>query len=585
MTEAFWWYLLAGFLVGFTLSTIWEWLHFRRKRMRIENRRIAELEAMLRSYTIAEESQPVAAGPRDSWVAPSFDDPGAYLDIEDAAAVSANPPADRPPVSYPGAAKAQVIGERGTVMPAPPPVSPEETERSGTAAATIATAGAVASAITANREESPASPEAVASPPQTNAPRSGAFPTAAAQVTSAPANTRHAIPKGMASHDTLTEPSSAAFPSAAAQPAQSPAPLALATIPPAEAGRSAPAPSSTTPVDPSDEEDRITAAALAAGAIAAGVAAQQATAHAEEEAGEEAATAEHSDDHATPKPQTGGFSQSENTVGQPDQIIGASPEPTTAVPADPLPETFPASSDREVDRHPGRVAAATTAAVIAKDRLGKHQASDADQPFANGYHSETAPDSDAAQTEPITPAKIDALVASIHELIDAVNQDRAENAVEITTLAAVAGQLQESAPISLAAAPRSTVSDLTPEAAPSPDGEPTNRLEEALVLLVRSISRFFRQLRVILSGEGAQMPRLQQRVAGADLLRIDGMKQQAVDRLRIAGITSPAELARLSEAELRMLLISPGDESSSPDYSAWLAQAAELAASEKSVAR
>ena len=29
MTESVWWYVLAGFLIGFILSTLWEWLFFR----------------------------------------------------------------------------------------------------------------------------------------------------------------------------------------------------------------------------------------------------------------------------------------------------------------------------------------------------------------------------------------------------------------------------------------------------------------------------------------------------------------------------------------------------------------------------
>ena len=52
-----------------------------------------------------------------------------------------------------------------------------------------------------------------------------------------------------------------------------------------------------------------------------------------------------------------------------------------------------------------------------------------------------------------------------------------------------------------------------------------------------------------------------------------------LERLRVAGIKSPADLARLSEAELRMLLISPGGEPA-PDYNAWLVRAAEIATNE-----
>jgi hypothetical protein len=53
MSEAFWWYVLAGFLLGFGVSTLWEWVYFRRRRMTIRDRRIAELEATVRAYSAA----------------------------------------------------------------------------------------------------------------------------------------------------------------------------------------------------------------------------------------------------------------------------------------------------------------------------------------------------------------------------------------------------------------------------------------------------------------------------------------------------------------------------------------------------
>ena len=115
------------------------------------------------------------------------------------------------------------------------------------------------------------------------------------------------------------------------------------------------------------------------------------------------------------------------------------------------------------------------------------------------------------------------------------------------------------------------------------DAEPSSRVEEALVLLIRSVGRFIRQVRSIFSGEGGQAPQLQRAIPGDTLLSIDGMTQQHIDRLGVAGITSPADLARLSEAELRMLLLTPGGEPA-PDYSAWLMQAGEIAGSGKRAA-
>lgn len=46
------WYVLAGFILGFIVSTLWEWLHFRRERIKLRDQRIAELEA-----TIEQERQ------------------------------------------------------------------------------------------------------------------------------------------------------------------------------------------------------------------------------------------------------------------------------------------------------------------------------------------------------------------------------------------------------------------------------------------------------------------------------------------------------------------------------------------------
>src|SRR5690606_30684634 len=183
MTEAFWWYLLAGFIVGFILSTIWEWLYFRRKRMRIENRRIAELDAMLRSYTIVQESQTAAGAPRDNWVSPPFDDPGAYLHIEDAAAVSSAPPAAPPPATYRTTPAPVVSREMGPAVPTSPPPStlPEDSPVPGAqAVATVATVAAVATVGTmaADRHDPPAERTTTALQAYSS-PRSSVFPTAA----------------------------------------------------------------------------------------------------------------------------------------------------------------------------------------------------------------------------------------------------------------------------------------------------------------------------------------------------------------------------------------------------------------------
>jgi len=88
MTEAFWWYVLAGFLLGFSVSTLWEWLYFRRRRMAIRDRRIAELEATVRTYAAAATSISVDSAIRNDWAEPTLQSSGVYLETEEAASVA-----------------------------------------------------------------------------------------------------------------------------------------------------------------------------------------------------------------------------------------------------------------------------------------------------------------------------------------------------------------------------------------------------------------------------------------------------------------------------------------------------------------
>ncbi|HHY55926.1 MAG TPA: hypothetical protein GYA08_10865 [Chloroflexi bacterium] len=94
MSEAFWWYVLAGFLLGFSVSTLWEWIYFRRRRMTIRNRHIAELEATVRAYTAAARA-PGEESAADDWAEPTFHSPGVYLETEETP--SAPPPAQASP--------------------------------------------------------------------------------------------------------------------------------------------------------------------------------------------------------------------------------------------------------------------------------------------------------------------------------------------------------------------------------------------------------------------------------------------------------------------------------------------------------
>lgn len=82
MTAAFWWYLLAGLILGFCLSTVWEWLYFRQRRMRITDRRIAELEQALRSKERDIAVVEVLPEPAVTWSATEYQSPGVLLENE-----------------------------------------------------------------------------------------------------------------------------------------------------------------------------------------------------------------------------------------------------------------------------------------------------------------------------------------------------------------------------------------------------------------------------------------------------------------------------------------------------------------------
>lgn len=99
MTEAFWWYLLAGFLIGFSISTLWEWLYFRRRRMAIRDRRIAELEAAVRTYAAAATPSQAVATTTHDWGEPQFESPHVYLETEEPAQPASEQPASPAPNS------------------------------------------------------------------------------------------------------------------------------------------------------------------------------------------------------------------------------------------------------------------------------------------------------------------------------------------------------------------------------------------------------------------------------------------------------------------------------------------------------
>lgn len=135
------WFVLAGFLLGFTASTLWEWFHFRKERMKARDRRVAELEAKVReleegaSFALATETQPSAA--------PGYRSPGVFLETEEAPAIL--PPVSQAVMARPDAVTApanasveaialrsteqRVAGQAGRPMP-PVPLMPPVPGRS-----------------------------------------------------------------------------------------------------------------------------------------------------------------------------------------------------------------------------------------------------------------------------------------------------------------------------------------------------------------------------------------------------------------------------------------------------------------------
>lgn len=82
MTSNLLWYVLAGVLLGFAASTLWEWLYFRQKRMTLDEERIRELEMQLaeEQALVAQLREAHGSGPVRQQ--PEYASPGVFLDSE-----------------------------------------------------------------------------------------------------------------------------------------------------------------------------------------------------------------------------------------------------------------------------------------------------------------------------------------------------------------------------------------------------------------------------------------------------------------------------------------------------------------------
>ena len=84
MTTSLLWYLLAGVLLGFAASTLWEWLYFRRKRMKLDERRVQELEAELADERALNAQMRLAQEELSGRTVSEYASPGVFLDSESA---------------------------------------------------------------------------------------------------------------------------------------------------------------------------------------------------------------------------------------------------------------------------------------------------------------------------------------------------------------------------------------------------------------------------------------------------------------------------------------------------------------------
>ncbi len=243
MTDAFWWYVLAGFLLGFSVSTLWEWLYFRRRRMTIRNQRIADLEATVRTYAAATGAPANRAA--DDWAEPNFQNPGVYLETEEP-----SPPTPRPDIlppdtpqqgeNTPPARPASFVSPLANTSPLPngAPVSTGQPAVS-TPAPYPAHTGSAAP-ITGFQSV------AVQQPPATGSAAAPAQSAAPVLATAGAATVAHGVRKDAEEGKQLspappaagaeTAPAAATTTADAAPPAHAPAPVAAPVVPSQPAG-------------------------------------------------------------------------------------------------------------------------------------------------------------------------------------------------------------------------------------------------------------------------------------------------------------------------------------------------------------
>jgi predicted flap endonuclease-1-like 5' DNA nuclease len=168
------WFVLAGFVLGFAASTLWEWLHFRRSRMKLRDQRIAELEAELHEQERQLDEVRTLAMSSAGWSAPNYRSPGVFLDTEttdETTFVSAQPaqpakPVPEQPAPLPAATAAVVANKQ---QASPNELQPDESRATTVSAVNAANSNAPELVV-------PPEPETVPLERAPEAPRPKAMP-------------------------------------------------------------------------------------------------------------------------------------------------------------------------------------------------------------------------------------------------------------------------------------------------------------------------------------------------------------------------------------------------------------------------
>ena len=177
------WFVMAGFLLGFATSTLWEWFYFRKERLKLTDRRIRELEAKLRDAdtdidsnrsTLAGSKNPdpdATPGSRGStrtraWGDTAYRSPGVFLESEEFEEDDEDFGAERA-ASEDRASSATTPPMQPPVIPTVDSIVPKSTSSSPAAQSTSQSA----SELSAKPASQPTQPAAVNRPTVSDIPR------------------------------------------------------------------------------------------------------------------------------------------------------------------------------------------------------------------------------------------------------------------------------------------------------------------------------------------------------------------------------------------------------------------------------